>query len=204
MNLKPLIIIGAGGHAKACIDVIEKSNLYAIKGFIDNKKTIKKIFNYPYLGTDSDLNILRNKFNYAFVAIGQVKNSLPRINSFNLLTSLDYTIPKIISPLAHVAAISKIEEGSIVMHHAIINSESRIGKNCIINSKSLIEHDSKIGNYCHISTGVIINGECHIGDRTFIGSGSITKQCISIGNNCLIGAGVILKRNIKTKQVINN
>ena len=32
-----LIIIGSGGHALSCIDVIERENKYKIAGIIDNK-----------------------------------------------------------------------------------------------------------------------------------------------------------------------
>ena len=36
--MKKIILIGAGGHAKSCIDVIELQNKYKIIGLIDNKK----------------------------------------------------------------------------------------------------------------------------------------------------------------------
>ena len=42
MKKKPLILIGAGGHAKSCIDIIENENRYYIFGIIDRSK--KKIF----------------------------------------------------------------------------------------------------------------------------------------------------------------
>ena len=41
MKKKPLILIGAGGHAKSCIDIIENENRYYI--FLHYRQ-IKKIF----------------------------------------------------------------------------------------------------------------------------------------------------------------
>ena len=36
---KKIIIIGAGGHAKSCLDVIDsKKDLFKVVGFVDNKK----------------------------------------------------------------------------------------------------------------------------------------------------------------------
>ena len=39
-----LALIGAGGHAVSCIDVIEKTNKYKIVGLVDNKS--KKLIKY--------------------------------------------------------------------------------------------------------------------------------------------------------------
>ena len=38
MKKKNIILIGAGGHAKVCIDVIESEKKFKIVGLIDNKK----------------------------------------------------------------------------------------------------------------------------------------------------------------------
>ena len=40
--MKKIIIIGAGGHAKSCIDVIEKSKKYKIIGLFASKKELGK------------------------------------------------------------------------------------------------------------------------------------------------------------------
>ena len=39
---KKLILIGGGGHCKACIDVIELENKYKIMGILDSPKNINK------------------------------------------------------------------------------------------------------------------------------------------------------------------
>ena len=35
--MKKLILIGAGGHCKSCIDVIENQNKFKVEGLIDNQ-----------------------------------------------------------------------------------------------------------------------------------------------------------------------
>ena len=44
MNKKEIIIIGAGGHAKSCIDVIEQEGKYDIVGLIgvENEEDVWK------------------------------------------------------------------------------------------------------------------------------------------------------------------
>jgi FlaA1/EpsC-like NDP-sugar epimerase len=43
-----IILVGAGGHCKSCIDVIEKEKKYKIIGLVDNKKK-GVILNYKIL-----------------------------------------------------------------------------------------------------------------------------------------------------------
>ena len=200
-----IILIGAGGHARACIDVIELAGQYKIAGLVEkDESNSERNLGYPIVGTDEDLSNLRKKYQYALITVGQIKSAKTRVQLFNLVKNLEYKLPLIVSPRSHVSRRSKIGDGTIIMHDVIVNINSKIGKNCIINNRSLIEHDAIIGNHCHIATGAIINGEVSVGDKTFIGSGAITKQRISINNNCIIGAGVILKNDVASNQVIKN
>ncbi len=202
--MNEIIIIGGGGHASSCIDVIEESKEFTISGIIDNNLNNTCIMGYDIIGDDSKLERLRNKYEYALIAIGQIKSPKTRIDIFDKLKKLNYKLPIIISPRAHVSKHSQINEGTIVMHDAIINAKSRVGSNCIINNKALVEHDAQIGNNCHISTGAIVNGCVTIGSNTFIGSGVVTKQNIEIGSNCIIGAGKTITNNIKSDELIKN
>ena len=200
-----IILIGSGGHARACIDVIELSGQFKIVGFVEkNEKDNQVSLGYPIIGTDDNLLNLRKKYNYVLIAVGQIKSAGTRIRLYQLLEKMDYTLPVIISPRAYVSKHAEIGEGTMIMHNAIVNANAKIGKNCIINNKALIEHDVIIGNHCHVATGAIVNGEVVVGDESFLGSGVVTKQCISIGNNCIIGAGVVLKNDIESNQVIKN
>jgi len=200
-----IILVGAGGHTRACIDVIELSGKFKVTGLVDKNKSFKhEIIGYPVIGIDEDLQKLRHKFKNVLITIGQIKSPETRINLFHLLHKLDYTFPSIVSPKAYVSKHAKIGDGTIVMHDALINSNSIVGKNCIINNKALIDHDSIIGDHCHVATGSIVNGQVTVGNGCLIGSGAIIKQSIIIGSNCVIGAGVVVKHNVEPKQVIRN
>ena len=201
--MNEIIIIGSGGHANSCIDVVESTGLFKIAGLIEkNNDNSKNHSSYSIIGADNDLPKLRLKYEHALVAVGQIKSPKTRTKLFNMLLNLKYTLPVIISPKSYVSKRSKISIGSIIMHDVIINSNAIIGKNCIINSKALIEHDAYVGNNCHIATGAIINGKVRVNDNTFIGSGVITKQSIEIGSNCIIGAGSVIKDNVNSNQII--
>ena len=193
-----ILLIGAGGHARSCIDVLEEENQFEIAGLVEKDESIINAnLGYPIIGTNDNLDNLRKNYDYALVTVGQIKSPAIRVKLYQLLKELDFTLPAIISPKAYVSKHAQIGEGTIVMHGAIVNANAKIGNNCIINNTTLIEHDAVIGDHCHIATGAIINGEVSVGNETFIGSGAVTKQCISIGNNCIVGAGIILKNDVK-------
>ena len=64
-----ILLIGAGGHARACIDVIEQQGKYKIVGLIQNENTSNKCnLGYPIMGADEDLPKLRKHYNYALVS----------------------------------------------------------------------------------------------------------------------------------------
>ena len=203
--MNEIILIGAGGHARSCIDVIELTGLYKIAGLVEkNDANSNESLGYPVLGTDDDLSNLRKEYKFALVSVGQIKSAEIRIKLFQLLRGMDYMLPVIVSPRAYVSKRAQIGDGTIVMHDAMVNANAMIGENCIINNKAMIEHDAVIGDHCHIATGAIINGDVKVGRECFFGSGSVTKQGIQIGNNCVIGAGVVLKHNVESDQVIKN
>ncbi|MBT3802559.1 MAG: acetyltransferase [Bacteroidetes bacterium] len=200
-----ILLIGAGGHARSCIDVLEEENQFEIAGLIEKGESISnESLGYPVIGTDDDLKGLRKQYKNALITVGQIKSPKIRIKLYQLLKELDFTLPVIVSPHAYVSKHAQIGEGSIIMHGVIINANAKIGNNCIINNRALIEHDAIIGNHSHIATGAIVNGGVSVGSESFIGSGVVTKQYISIGNNCSVGAGVTLKSDVKSCQVIIN
>ena len=203
--MKKIILVGGGGHARSCVDVIEKNNIYDIVGIVDKDMNINTdCLGYPTIGTDNDLERLRNKYDYAFLTIGQIGFSEKRLKLFNLLINYDFNLPVIVSPLAYVSKSSSVGQGTIIMHHALVNANAKIGKNCIINSKTLIEHDIFVGNHCHISTSATLNGGVHIGEQTFVGSGAVVRESIKIGSKCIISAGEVIMKDIPNNSKVKN
>ncbi len=197
-----LILIGSGGHCKSCIDVIEVDGAFKIAGIVDvEDKLHQTVSDYEIIATDNDLESLATQYQYFLITIGSIKGPRKRIDKFDYLRQLGATFPVIISPLAHVAKSASVEEGTIVMHKALINADSRVGKSCIINTSALIEHDSTVGDHCHISTGSIVNGYCHIGNRVFMGSNSVVIDHLNICNDVVIGAGSVVVESISQPGV---
>lgn len=190
MTKPPILLVGAGGHARACIDVLEREGRFAVAGLVGLPHEVgTQILGYRMLGTDADLPALHGDYAHALISVGQIKTPEPRKRIFDLLEQSGYALPVIVSPRAYVSPHATLGAGTIVMHGAVVNAGAVVGRNCIINSQSLVEHDAVIADHCHIATAAAINSGVHIGAGTFIGSNSSVRQCIKIGERCLIGMG---------------
>ncbi len=187
MIKKKILIYGAGGHARSCIEVIESQNRYKIIGLVGKEQELnKKVLGYKVIGSDKDLKKIKKITKNIVNGIGSVRTNLVRKKIFLKLKSIGFNFPQIFASTSYVSDKAKIAEGTIIFHKAFINAGVFIGKNCIINSGSIIEHDSIISDHCNISTSVTINGNVKVGSNSFVGSGSKIIQSANISKNSLI------------------
>jgi hypothetical protein len=74
MSKPKIILIGAGGHAHACIDVIEQHGQYQIAGLVGMAKEMHtRHFGYSVIATDGDLPQLAKDYQYALITVGQIQ-----------------------------------------------------------------------------------------------------------------------------------
>jgi sugar O-acyltransferase (sialic acid O-acetyltransferase NeuD family) len=192
-----LILIGAGGHCHACIDVIEQHGTYQIAGLfgMPNEQGSEHL-GYEVIGTDQDIPQFAKDNPFALITLGQIETPGHRIRLYHLATDCGFTLPTIIAPSAHVSRHATIGAGTVVMHGATVNAGAKIGNNCIINTHALVEHDAIVADHCHISTGVILNGQVQVYAGCFVGSGSVIKEGIEIGAGSVIGMALAVRNNL--------
>jgi sugar O-acyltransferase (sialic acid O-acetyltransferase NeuD family) len=191
-----LILLGAGGHAHACVDIIEQHGRYEIAGLVGMLEEVNSIsLGYSVIASDRDLPELAKSCRYALVTVGQIGSAENRMRLYRLAVELGFELPAIVSPLAYVSRHAVIGAGTIVMHGAIVNAGARLGDNCIVNTRALIEHDAAIEDHCHISTGAILNGNVRLGAGSFVGSGSTIRERVALGKACVVGMGVAVRHD---------
>ena len=110
-------MIGAGGHARACIDVIEMAGRFKIAGLVEKEGMDNQgNLGYPIIGTDDELQELWQRCRNALVTVGQIKRLDTRIRLFQLLIQMNYTLPAIILTRAYMSRHAQIGNGTIIMH----------------------------------------------------------------------------------------
>jgi len=198
MSKDAILLVGAGGHAHACIEALESRQQYRIAGLVGSRAEVGlKHFGYVVLGTDDDLPRLTAHYEYALISVGHIQNTDVRRALYVFLLELGFKLPVILASTAYVSPHARIGAGSIVMHGAVVNAGAEIGDNCIINTRAVVEHDAKVGSHCHISTGAILNGDVRVGDGSFVGSGCTVKEGIVIGQNVLVGMGLSVRYSLE-------
>ncbi|PJZ86616.1 acetyltransferase [Leptospira harrisiae] len=194
---EPLLLVGAGGHTKSCIEVIETENRYEIIGLIGSESEMgKDILGYKVIGSDNDLKELKSITKNVLITVGQIKTYEPRKRIFHLLKELGFHFVSVVSPFARVAKSAKIGAGTVVFHNVVLNSDVIVGENCIINTGAILEHEVTIGDHSHVSTGCILNGGVRVGDCSFIGSGTVVKENLLIGSKVIVGMSAKVLKNV--------
>lgn len=188
--MRNLVLIGGGGHCKACVDVIEQTKQFNIVGILDKLNLVgEKVLGYDIIGSDDLIESLVQENNEFLVTVGQIRKPQARQKLFNELLKYKASLATVISPRAYVSKYATIGLGTIVMHDALINVDAKIGQNCIVNSKVLIEHDVVVEDHCHISTAAVLNGGVTIKKGTFFGSNAVSKENTTTSDEGFIKAG---------------
>lgn len=195
--MKDIVLIGSGGHAVSCIDVIESEGRFRIAGLVGMKSELhQRLCGYEVIATDDALHELAKEYRCALITVGQIKSVESRIRLYQQACEAGFEMPVIVSPHAHVSNHAAVGPGTIIMYGALVNANAKVGSNCIINSNALVEHDVEVGDHCHISTGAILNGSVRIGAVSFVGSGTVTKQGVSIGAACVVGMTSVIRHDL--------
>jgi len=196
--MRPLILIGGGGHCTSIIDAAESIGR-KILGVLDIPEHYgETILSTKVIGNDDDIPQYVEIAEF-IISVGFIKHVNLRTKLYNKVIKAGGKLATIIASTAYVSKYATISEGTVIMHHAFVNARAKVGKNVIINSFACIEHDSTIGDHCHISTGAIVNGGCLVGENVFIGSQSVLANNAVVGNDIIISAGSFVKKSI-TKQ----
>lgn len=199
---KPVIVLGAGGHAKVVIDSLRALG-HEIIGIVDPyKEKFCEYYGLKVLGDDQ--SILNYKSNEVVLAngIGSIPGNNLRHKIINMMNKKGYEFIKFIHPLAIVASDLNIGAGVQIMSGVIIQPGVKIGNNSIINTGVVIDHDCIIHKDCHLAPGVTLSGNVVVNSKTHIGTGTSIIQNVNIGHDCEIAAGSVIFKDIPNNTKI--
>lgn len=201
---KPLVLIGAGGHAKVTLALAIAAGRKVV-GICDPvlaRDGVSVWNTIPVLGDDKALSQVGCSTFELINGIGKLVRSQLRKHIFERFSATGYHFAVLVHPTAWVAPGVKLAEGVQVMAGAIIQPGVQIGENAVINTKASIDHDCVIGAHVHVAPGATLCGNVVLDQDVFIGAGAVLIQGLHVGNNAVVGAGVTLTRDLECKQVL--
>lgn len=190
--MKPIVILGAGGHARVLIDSLNALGR-EIKGLTDLDAT-GHVLGVPILGDDSTLPSVDTV--ELVNAIGSTGDTVQRRTVFDVMKAKGYTFATVVHPSAIVASHVILGEGAQVMAGAVVQVGTTIGANTIINTRAGVDHDCTIGTHVHIAPGATLSGSVRVGSGCHIGTGANFIQGLNIGDHALVAAGATVCRDV--------
>ena len=185
--MNKLIIIGAGGHGRCCLDIAREK--YDEIVFLDDGLVGQTVNDCKVVGKINEMKKLFPEYLDIFIAVG---NNSFRKQLYNQAKEIGYNIITLISNKATVSKYATIKQGSVIFPHAVVEPNAKIGNNCIICANATINHDA------------IIHDDCLIYSNTVIRPNVIINELTRIGSNCTITFGKEVENgsDIKDGEVV--
>lgn len=191
----PVVIVGAGGHAKVVCDALLAGGLpeSELLGFVDRDemKWGSAVLGFPVLGSLESLG----KTEGVNLVMG-IGDNAAREREFNRARSLGYRIGSIVHPSAVIGRGCQIGGGVVVFAHAVVNACAEVGDDVILNTACSVDHDCRIGAHAHIAPGARLAGDVSVGAGTLVGIGAAVMPGVLIGAKAVVGAGAVVTRDL--------
>lgn len=191
---QPVVVVGAGGHAKVVIEALRWSG-WDVIGCTDGDPTPRQVVGAPVLGGDDMLPaILASGVRHAFPAFG---NNALRERIGDQLLALGFEIPTARGPNVNLSPSASVGRGVALFAGASVNAEAKLADFVIINTGASVDHDGDIGRAAHIAPGCAVAGCVTVSDRAFLGAGVSVIPGSEIGSDTIVGTGRVVVRNLQ-------
>lgn len=194
---KPIVIVGAGGHAKVVADALAGAGRRVL-GALDPSfnRGERALCGLPLLGDDSWLEGRRPGSLEAAVGVGANPDVAPRRRIQLRLKERGLRLPPVVAPSASVSLSATLGEGAQVLTRAVVHPEARVGEGAVVNTAAVVEHDVVMGAFSFAAPGAVLCGNVKLGDGAFVGAAAVVLPGVSVGAGAVVGAGSVVLRDV--------
>lgn len=196
VNMKKLIIVGAGGFGRELLwwikDINKVDHKWEILGFIDDDLHALDNYecDYKVIGTIKDWQPKEDE-EFA-LALGSPATKRKEVA---LLKSKGAKFATIVHPTAMLSEFAKVGEGLVMFPYSKISCNTTVG-DFVTLLATPIGHDTVIGDYSVISGGCNIVRNVVIGKDVFLAAGVCIAQDVHIGDEAFIGLGSVVLKDV--------
>jgi sugar O-acyltransferase (sialic acid O-acetyltransferase NeuD family) len=189
----PLVLVGAGGHAKVVIDALLAA------GFTDPievRDDRERPASDPLWGGRAIERPVRAPVapgSRVHVAIGLNRVRIALLRELQLLGATPATI---VHPSATISELAELGEGGFVGAGAVIAPAAVVGPAAIVNHGAIVDHDCRLGEAVHVAPNCTLGGGVVVGDRVLLGASSVVLPGLRIGHDCTVGAGAVVTTDL--------
>lgn len=189
-----IVVLGAGGHGKAVLDLVLAHGGWCAAGVVDAAPKVAALLGVPVLGDETALEgLARSGIGHAHPAIG---NNAQRSAAAARLIAAGFTLPALVHPAAILGHGAVVGDGATVLARAVIGPDARVGRLALINTGAIVEHDCIVDEAAHIAPGAILAGGVRIGAGAMVGAGAVVGPGVTVGAGAIIGAGAAVLADV--------
>lgn len=182
----PVVVIGAGGHAKVVITALRAAGreiiACAVRDAVDAHGTLLGVPLISEVALPAGVELI----------LGIGDNRLRA----RVAAKLGGPWTTCVHPAAVVAEGVVLGPGSVVCAGAVLQPDTRLGAHVIVNTSASVDHDSVLGDFAHIAPGAHLAGEVHIGEGTLVGVGAAIIPGRNVGAWAVVGAGAAVVSDV--------
>lgn len=185
--MQSLVIVGAGGHGRDVLDVIDAMNAAAPRfefvGFLDDDAEAGKWFGLERLGPVSRLAELTAQY---VIAIGDSR-ARRRIDA--VAQEAGRTAATLVHPTASMGRQVELGPGCVLMAGVRVTNHVTMGRHVHVNQNATVGHDCTLGDYVTLSPLVALSGAVNVGAVATLGTGAVVVPGKRVGADSVVGAG---------------
>jgi sugar O-acyltransferase (sialic acid O-acetyltransferase NeuD family) len=193
-----LVIVGAGGHGRETLDIVEACN----------EATATPAYEFVgFVATEADPSLLERRGAQLLGDVGDLKNLDARyvlgIGTSETRRELDARLSAdsceavtLVHPHATCGSDLRIASGVLMAAGARVTTNIELGRHTHLNVNAVVSHDCVVGDYVTLSPGVLINGNVVLEEGVFLGTGAVVLPGRRIGAWARIGAGAVVTDDV--------
>ena len=180
-----LLIVGAGGHGRCCLDIARDMNIFENIALLDDNHINEKINDCDVIGSVDEMNSYYPEYTNIFIAIG---NNKARCKFILQAQEIGYSLPILKHSKSVVSKYALIGDGSVIFPNAVVEANAVIKGGCIIAANSVVNHDAYIDECVLVNTSSVIRPN------------TVINKYVSIGSRCLITANTTIDQDMIVKD----
>lgn len=198
----PVLIIGAGGHAKVVASTLLAQG-QLVMGFCDVNPAMvgRQVLGLPVLGGDEvlgtiDPSSVRLANGLGGTPTGSRSGLLARARLEERIKGSGFTFVSAIHPTAVLAVGVRLLGAAQLMAHSTVQPDVSVGDGVVVNTNASVDHDCILGDFSFIGPGATLCGGVTLGAHVFIGAGAVVLPNVVIGEGSVVAGGATLRKNI--------
>jgi sugar O-acyltransferase (sialic acid O-acetyltransferase NeuD family) len=201
-----LAIVGAGGHGREVLDVVEAANAAGASpktdflGFVADRADPDVLARrgVRHLGTVDDLVAGRiAELAEPAALVLAVGDPTSRAQLARQLGATAHRwAPALVHPSASIGGDVELGAGTVVAAGARVTTNVRVGEHVQVNVNAVVSHDCRVGDHATLSPGSLVNGSVTLGEGAFLGTGAVVTPGHRVGAWAIVGAGAVVVADV--------